>query len=121
MSITFIMAMRLEHLERMAGIPLPASVQWEQVLETGSPFWPVLDALETHAAQGQVLYNDDTGMKVLELMKQRDESDAAETGKPQRPTRSAAATSRAVPALDVRRRGSVLQPPVAALPARLGG
>jgi transposase len=75
---------RLENLERMAGIPLPASVQWEQVAETGSPFWPVLDALETEAAQGQVVHNDDTGMKVLDLMKQRDESDAAETGKRQR-------------------------------------
>lgn len=75
---------RLENLERMAGIPLPASVQWEQVAETATPLWPVLDALETEAAQGQVVHNDDTGMKVLELMKQRDESDAAETGKPQR-------------------------------------
>lgn len=75
---------RLENLERMAGIPLPASVQWEQVAQTAAPFWPVLDALETHAAQGQVVHNDDTGMKVLELMKQRDESDAAETGKRQR-------------------------------------
>ncbi len=70
---------RLENLERMAGIPLPAAVQWEQVAETASPFWPVLDALEIEAAQGQVVYNDDTGMKVLELMKQRDESDAAES------------------------------------------
>jgi len=75
---------RLENLERMAGIPLPASVQWEQVAETASPLWPVLDALETRAAQGQVVHNDDTGMKVLDLMKQRDESDAAETGKSQR-------------------------------------
>ena len=75
---------RLANLERMAGIPLPASVQWEQVADTGSPFWPVLDALEMHAAQGEVVHNDDTGMKVLELMKQRDESDAAETGKGQR-------------------------------------
>lgn len=75
---------RLENLERMAGIPLPASVQWEQVAETALPLWPVLDALETLAAQGQVVHNDDTGMKVLELMKQRDESDAAEAGKRQR-------------------------------------
>jgi hypothetical protein len=69
---------RLENLERMAGIPLPAAVQWEQVAETASSLWPVLDALETQAAQGQVVHNDDTGMKVLELMRQRDESDAAE-------------------------------------------
>jgi hypothetical protein len=75
---------RLENLERMAGIPLPASVQWEQVAETASPFWPVLDALETSAAQGQVVHNDDTSMKVLELMKQRDKSEVAESGKQQR-------------------------------------
>lgn len=75
---------RLENLERMAGIPLPASVQWEQVAETAAPLRPILEALEAEAAQGQVLHNDDTGMKVLELMKQREESEAAETGKPQR-------------------------------------
>ena len=75
---------RMENLERMAGIPLAASVQWEQVAETASPLWSVLDALETRAAQGQIVHNDDTGMKVLELMKQRDESDAAETAKGQR-------------------------------------
>lgn len=75
---------RLENLERMAGIPLPASVQWEQVAETASPLWPVLEALETRAAQGQLVHNDDTGMKVLELMKQREQSEAAEPGKRQR-------------------------------------
>jgi len=36
---------RLESLEKMAGIPLPASVQWEQVAETAEPLWTVLDAL----------------------------------------------------------------------------
>ena len=75
---------RLENLERMAGIPLPASVQGQQVEETAAPLWPMLGALETQAAQGQVVHNDDTGMKVLELMKQRDESDAADEGKRQR-------------------------------------
>lgn len=75
---------RLENLERMAGIPLAASVQWEQVAETASPLWPVLAALETEAAQGQIIHNDDTNMKVLELMKQREESDVSERGKTQR-------------------------------------
>ncbi len=75
---------RLENLEHMAGIPMPASVQWELTVETASPLWPVLDALEIAAAQGQVVHNDDTGMKVLELMKQRDQSEAAEKGKRQR-------------------------------------
>ena len=75
---------RLENLERMAGIPLSASVQWEQVAETASPLWPILDALEVQAAQGQIVHNDDTGMKVLELMKQRDQTEAAEGGKRKR-------------------------------------
>jgi hypothetical protein len=69
---------RLENLERMAGIPLPASVQWEQVAASASSLSPVLDALEIQAAQGEVIHNDDTGMKVLEIMKQREQSDADE-------------------------------------------
>ncbi len=75
---------RLERLEKMSGIPLPASVQWKLVEEAGKPLKVILDKLQEHAADGQVLHNDDTSMKVLELMKQRDQSEATETGKPQR-------------------------------------
>jgi transposase len=67
---------RLENLQKLAGMPLPASVQWEQVAETAEPLWPLWEALWEQAAQGKVLHNDDTTMKVLELMNRRDQTDA---------------------------------------------
>lgn len=64
---------RMEKLERNLGIPLPASTQWEIVEETASVIKPALDELIREAAQGEVLHNDDTSMKVLML--EREESD----------------------------------------------
>jgi transposase len=59
---------RIEALQRSAGIPLPCSVQWEIVrdaLERGP-----LDAYQRlldEAAQGELVYNDDTKMRIQEL------------------------------------------------------
>jgi transposase len=62
---------RLERLQGNLGIPLPASTQWEIVAEVSHTIEPVLEELIRQAAQGEVLHNDDTTMKVLELMGQR--------------------------------------------------
>lgn len=70
---------RLDRLERNLGIPLPASTQWEIVERA----WPVLavvrDELKRQAAQGQVLYNDDMTMKILDLMKENEQIEKAGT------------------------------------------
>jgi len=58
---------RLEKLERNAGIPLPATTQWELVRDTAEKDEPVHEELVRQAAQGTVLHNDDTGAKILEL------------------------------------------------------
>jgi transposase len=58
---------RLERLEGSLGIPLPAATQWEIVRDSAAPLAPVLEAMIQKAAQGRVLHNDDTGMKVLSL------------------------------------------------------
>src|SRR4051812_26793438 len=58
---------RLERLEEQLGIPLPAATQWEIVEEAGEVIKPARDELIREAAQGEVLHNDDTGMKVLKL------------------------------------------------------
>ena len=60
---------RLERLQRNLGIPLPASTQWELVAETARQIEAAHEELVHQAAQGEVLYNDDTSMKILELMK----------------------------------------------------
>ena len=64
---------RLEQLEKQLGIPLPAATQWEIVEDTAQLIRPARDELIRQAAQGTVVHNDDTGMRVLML--NRDPSD----------------------------------------------
>jgi transposase len=58
---------RLERLQQGFGIPLPASTQWEVVRDAARRYDAVYSELVHQAADGQVIYNDDTTMKVLEL------------------------------------------------------
>lgn len=65
---------RLEQLQAFLGIPLPSSTQWEIVEAVADKIHPVYRELIRHAAQGDVIYNDDTVMKVLELMKDEEQT-----------------------------------------------
>lgn len=58
---------RLEKLEGNLGVPLPASTQWEMVEQCAQKFEPVYTELIAEGAQGKVLHNDDTPMRILEL------------------------------------------------------
>ncbi len=58
---------RLAGLEASLGIPLPASTQWEIVAGTAELIRPAFEELIRQAAQGEVLYNDDTARKILAL------------------------------------------------------
>jgi len=64
---------RLERMEELLGIPLPAATQWELVEETAALIQPAHEELVRQAAQGEVLHNDDTSMRVLEM--ERDPGD----------------------------------------------
>jgi hypothetical protein len=57
-------------LQDSLGIPLPASTQWEVVSEAAKLLEPAHLELVRQAAQGEVVHNDDTTMKVLELDEQ---------------------------------------------------
>jgi hypothetical protein len=59
---------RLERLQDSLGVPLPAATQWELMAEAADLIEPVQDELVRQAAQGDVLHNDDTTAKVLELL-----------------------------------------------------
>lgn len=63
---------RLEGLEESLGIPLPVATQCEIVKETAARIQPALEELIRQAAQGEVVHNDDTSMRVLTL--NRDEA-----------------------------------------------
>ena len=58
---------RLAGLEASLGIPLPPATQWEIMAETAAVIQPAFDEAIRQAAQGEVLYNDDTAMKILAL------------------------------------------------------
>ena len=60
---------RLDGLQADLGIPLPSSTQWDIVDDAEKLVRPALEELVRQAAQGDVLHNDDTPVKILELMK----------------------------------------------------
>lgn len=62
---------RLEGLQRSLGVPLPSSTQWDIVKSVAKRIAPVYEELVRQAAQGEVVYNDDTGMTVLSLKKEQ--------------------------------------------------
>jgi transposase len=64
---------RLARLEGQLGIPLPPATQWEIVEEVAEFIKPARDELIRQAAQGEVMHNDDTSMKVLTLERQPDD------------------------------------------------
>nr|MDQ6926141.1 IS66 family transposase [Candidatus Eremiobacteraeota bacterium] len=62
---------RLEQFQAHLGTPVPASTQWEVVADHVDAVAPVWDLLQTLAAQGKLLHNDDTSVRILSLMGKR--------------------------------------------------
>jgi transposase len=75
---------RLDGLQGDLEVPLPASTQWDIVQAAAVSLAPAFDELIRQAAQGDVLHNDDTTIKILELMGERGRqmalADAVEDG-----------------------------------------
>jgi transposase len=61
---------RLERLQANLGIPLPATTQWELIEEAAEPLQAAADELVRQAAQGEVMHNDDTAMRILRLARE---------------------------------------------------
>jgi hypothetical protein len=60
----------LERLQEHLGMPLPAATQWDLMAAAWKLLWPVLGELIRQAAQGSVMHNDDTGMRILRLARE---------------------------------------------------
>ena len=61
---------RMEKLQESLGVPLPASTQWDKIESAADLIYPIFDELKWQAAQGNILHNDDTPMKILALMEE---------------------------------------------------
>jgi transposase len=58
---------RIQRLEQALAIPLPTTTQWDVVAAAAPCLAPVVEELAQQAAQGTVLYNDDTTMRILKF------------------------------------------------------
>ncbi|HYN13150.1 MAG TPA: IS66 family transposase [Burkholderiales bacterium] len=85
---------RLAGRQESLGIPLPASTQWEIAAKTAARVKPAFKELIRQAAQGEVVYNDDTTMTILAHLKEGAASEAfAEPGEAERSERTGVFTS----------------------------
>jgi hypothetical protein len=65
---------RQEKLQACLGVPLASATQWEKVEQGADLIYPAFEELIRQGAQGDIIHNDDTTGKILELMKDEDES-----------------------------------------------
>lgn len=62
---------RAKDMQQSLGVPLPVSTQWEIVEAQAERAEPAFKELVRVAGQGDVVHNDDTGVKILEMMGER--------------------------------------------------
>jgi transposase len=62
---------RVQRLQGSCEIPLAASTQWDIAHAASSLIAPAYEELVRQAAQGEVVHNDDTTVRILELMGER--------------------------------------------------
>jgi transposase len=90
---------RLEQLQGHLDTPVPASTQWELVRDRAAALEPVYQQLGRLAAQGRLLHNDDTSIRILEFMGKR-RADLLEQGKLPDPDRTGLFTTAVVAVTD---------------------
>lgn len=71
---------RLEGIQENLKAPLPASTQWDEVEKLANQAHPIYPELIRQGAQGDVVHNDDTTMRVLSLSQEIASSDAERKG-----------------------------------------
>ena len=71
---------RLQQLQGALGVPLAASTQWAIVDDGADKILTAWQELVRYAAQGAVLYNDDTTARILSLIKENAAADPKRKG-----------------------------------------
>jgi len=61
---------RLAGYQAMVGIPVSDATQWDQIEGVADCVYPVFEHLQALAAQGEVVYQDDTPVRILSLIKE---------------------------------------------------
>jgi transposase len=67
---------RLEGYQALLGVPVPDATQWDQIERVADCAYPVFRQLEALAAQGDVIYQDDTPVRILSLIEENRQAEA---------------------------------------------
>lgn len=74
---------RLEAYQALVGVPVPDSTQWDQVEHVADCAYMVFERLVYLAAQGHLIYQDDTPVRILSLIKENREWQQAQEQTPE--------------------------------------
>lgn len=61
---------RQENFQKSLGFPLPDSTQWNLIEKLAGYCYVIFEALKIYAANGEVIHNDDTRLKILEVIQE---------------------------------------------------
>lgn len=67
---------RLEGFQAVIGVPVADATQWDQAELVGDCSHPIFKCLETIAAQGEVIFQDDTPQRILTLIEENQQARA---------------------------------------------
>jgi Transposase IS66 family. len=61
---------RLEGFQAIVGVPVADATQWDQAERVGDCAYPVFEEMQRLAAQGEVIFQDDTHARILAVIKE---------------------------------------------------
>ncbi len=67
---------RVESYQAMLGVPVPDATQWDQIERVADCGYVVFAHLERLAAQGELIYQDDTRVRILSLIEENQRAQA---------------------------------------------
>jgi hypothetical protein len=70
---------RLEGYQAMVGVPVSDATQWDHIERVADCAYPVFEHLKELAAQGEVIYQDDTHVRILSLMAENRQAQVDDT------------------------------------------
>ena len=61
---------RSQGYQAMLGVPVPDATQWDQIEVVGDCAYKVFAQMEQEAAQGELIFQDDTAVRILSLIQE---------------------------------------------------
>ena len=68
---------RIEQYQALVGVPVADATLWDLAEQVADSAWPVFESLWNLAAQGEVIFQDDTHVRILALLAENRRADIA--------------------------------------------